>query len=444
MPDREDGFTPPSQAEVDAFKYVVSTMLEGNCVDISIPPALSAHYKLTHYVDQQLYGRKYCLFWEHRDVTGDGDYDVEKGLGTFIYNADAMNEVVVTVPHAIFEAPTLRQAVDLFQRAQTRALLLVGVHRYASLELSPCQSRLYDGDWPDPSKHVRSDAAHNLDTFLRVQQTVHQHYRLHKKSYYNIQLHGMGYSTCPQHVYVSNGSNQTTVGKALDLASSIAAKYPEWYVGYKGDGDADCLDGSSNTFARWAGDVSDICAYASHGPAVAEFVHIEQDKYRDPQQQIDLIRDGLKWTPSVIETFNDPAECIVGGQGDPSNSHTHCDEYTPCCSGLGNCAQTGKGKKVYSACIATVADAVTCGNGSIEWGEECDSANLGGATCESLDLGYSGGVLTCTNACSFDTSACSEGAECSDSGAGCGTNGDCCEGLACRGKGRDKICGAQR
>ena len=47
-----------------------------------------------------------------------------------------------------------------------------------------------------------------------------------------------------------------------------------------------------------------------------------------------------------------------------------------------------------------------CGNGQIDWGEDCDSpAILGGATCESvMGSGYTGN-LSCTR-CIFDTSDC--------------------------------------
>lgn len=45
-----------------------------------------------------------------------------------------------------------------------------------------------------------------------------------------------------------------------------------------------------------------------------------------------------------------------------------------------------------------------CGDGIINFGEQCDGNNLGGASCASLN--YSEGVLSCTNACVFKTSSC--------------------------------------
>jgi cysteine-rich repeat protein len=69
-----------------------------------------------------------------------------------------------------------------------------------------------------------------------------------------------------------------------------------------------------------------------------------------------------------------------------------------------------------------------CGNGVVEGVEECDGANLEGATCESL--GYLGGNLSCTAECVLDKSQCVEG--------GCGNGmldpGESCDGLNLNGE----------
>ena len=55
-----------------------------------------------------------------------------------------------------------------------------------------------------------------------------------------------------------------------------------------------------------------------------------------------------------------------------------------------------------SGCTNTVDN---CGNGVIDTGEQCDTLNLGGASCGSL--GFSGGGLVCdASECTFDTSGC--------------------------------------
>jgi hypothetical protein len=48
---------------------------------------------------------------------------------------------------------------------------------------------------------------------------------------------------------------------------------------------------------------------------------------------------------------------------------------------------------------------ITCGNGTIEAPEQCDGADLGGATCISLGC-PGGGTLLCTADCSYNTTMC--------------------------------------
>jgi cysteine-rich repeat protein len=47
-----------------------------------------------------------------------------------------------------------------------------------------------------------------------------------------------------------------------------------------------------------------------------------------------------------------------------------------------------------------------CGNNIIEGSEECDGAELGGASCSSVDPSNPNGFLACTAGCTFDTSGC--------------------------------------
>lgn len=56
-------------------------------------------------------------------------------------------------------------------------------------------------------------------------------------------------------------------------------------------------------------------------------------------------------------------------------------------------------------CLAS-CQVATCGDGFVWAGvEQCEFQTLGGATCQSL--GFASGQLSCSTACTFDTSACS-------------------------------------
>ena len=85
----------------------------------------------------------------------------------------------------------------------------------------------------------------------------------------------------------------------------------------------------------------------------------------------------------------------------------------------------------HDASAAQITVGLTCGNGVLDAGEECDGANLGGGTC-----GGCTGTPTCTSACRLDLSGCANGicdasetcascpADCIGAGAVCG-NGVC-------------------
>lgn len=86
-----------------------------------------------------------------------------------------------------------------------------------------------------------------------------------------------------------------------------------------------------------------------------------------------------------------------------------------------------------------------CGNGTIEWPEECDGGNLGGASCESL--GYKRGTLACNADCTLETSDCKGGGggggndpgTCAAYNEPCRKDTDCCAGF-CLGQGKNKVC----
>jgi len=51
-----------------------------------------------------------------------------------------------------------------------------------------------------------------------------------------------------------------------------------------------------------------------------------------------------------------------------------------------------------------------CGNWVVEWGEECDTNDLGGGVCENI--GMSPGTLACKPDCTYDRSGCGAPASC--------------------------------
>jgi hypothetical protein len=59
---------------------------------------------------------------------------------------------------------------------------------------------------------------------------------------------------------------------------------------------------------------------------------------------------------------------------------------------------------VPSTCTFDSAACTACGNGAIDPGEACDSADLAGQTCQSQ--GFDAGTLACSPMCTFNTGGC--------------------------------------
>ncbi len=71
-----------------------------------------------------------------------------------------------------------------------------------------------------------------------------------------------------------------------------------------------------------------------------------------------------------------------------------------------------------------------CGNGALDTGEQCDGASVGGQTCETLGQGYVGGTLSCAVNCTFNTAAC----ELPTCGNGTLDTGEQCDGVLLNGQ----------
>ena len=116
------------------------------------------------------------------------------------------------------------------------------------------------------------------------------------------------------------------------------------------------------------------------------------------------------------EWSDPPVPCPAGCDGDvcynPSCGNGNLDGGEACDgANLGgqSCASQGFDGGSLSctgACTLNTSGCYACGDGSIDPGESCDSGNLGGQSCASQ--GFDGGGLSCTGSCNFNTSGCYE------------------------------------
>lgn len=82
--------------------------------------------------------------------------------------------------------------------------------------------------------------------------------------------------------------------------------------------------------------------------------------------------------------------------------------------------------KASLLCVPAVKGTAYCGDGTINPGEQCEPTDLGGASCSSL--GFEPGTLTCAPGCTFDTSACPQYPPPGSCGNGTIEPGESCDG----------------
>ncbi|PKN24542.1 MAG: hypothetical protein CVU65_11485 [Deltaproteobacteria bacterium HGW-Deltaproteobacteria-22] len=112
--------------------------------------------------------------------------------------------------------------------------------------------------------------------------------------------------------------------------------------------------------------------------------------------------DGVTVTETCGDNFLDPGEECDG-----------TEFVAPDCASLGYYVQMGDLTCTAACTIDTSACVGRCGDGEIQAGEEdCDGTNLDGQNCEAL--GYYGGYLSCGNDCHFNLASCEALGRCGD------------------------------
>ena len=103
-----------------------------------------------------------------------------------------------------------------------------------------------------------------------------------------------------------------------------------------------------------------------------------------------------------------PPNTAPGGINLPACSpNWSCGAWGSCVGGTQTCAAYQDSNNCGTSYLGSpMTQACTlCGNGTIDSGEQCDGANLGGGSCTSL--GYTGGgTLSCSASCQYNTSQC--------------------------------------
>lgn len=125
----------------------------------------------------------------------------KRGWGLFVFRKDPLNDILIEIPHPLFDENTDRIGLDLYRLLDARALLIAGAHRSANADGS-------------------SDASHNP---LTVFEAVHE--ALTDTGYpLVLQIHGFASDQRPDYPQVILGEAAPEFGPDLAALSSQLAE----------------------------------------------------------------------------------------------------------------------------------------------------------------------------------------------------------------------------
>jgi hypothetical protein len=116
-----NAFIQPSAEEVDAFRVAMQQLLMGDIAN-AMTGLNALNYDLNTLNDVS--GQSYLVAQERSEGF--------RGLGTYIVDSSYVRNVIVEVPHPLWDTNTPEEGSDVFQGLGARALFVAGTHRCAN------------------------------------------------------------------------------------------------------------------------------------------------------------------------------------------------------------------------------------------------------------------------------------------------------------------------
>ena len=249
------GFVVPTTAQQDSFAVIVNLVLSEQYY-LADSLAEYLNYTLFEWYDTANNNHLYYVLMENN---ADVPAGVQYGWGTYILNPTGYQEVIIEVPHPIWDTNTWQVGFRAYQYLNSKFFLMAGTHRYAN------------GSNPAPA-----DVAHNTQNVFH---TVHQN--VSPFSTHALQVHGFSINNHPGYpdVVLSNGSANPT--PILDsLANEIISQ--GYSVGIYDGVNWSQLGATTNTQGQW-----------SRGQGYS-FIHMEMEYFiRLTQSEFENILDAL-------------------------------------------------------------------------------------------------------------------------------------------------------
>jgi hypothetical protein len=283
-----NAFIAPPADQLDGFRLTMQQLLLGD-VASAINGLDALNYDLNSLNDDS--GKSYLVAQERS--TG------FRGLGTYLVDLNYARNVIVEVPHPIFDKNTPEEGSDIFQGLAARALFIAGTHRCANLRAeSGCSGRTKACG--GGSIRVRiSDAPHFTGNFMYA---AHSAALQLDPQPISLNLHGN--ESEPVDVTLSDGTR--VAGARTDLVqqlrSALSARIGAEKVkscNWPPDRlTADNLCGTTNAQGRLSNGSPKACR-RSAASASGLFLHIEQHQNLrdDPSLLIQALQDVLPIQP---------------------------------------------------------------------------------------------------------------------------------------------------
>ncbi|MBX7219855.1 MAG: hypothetical protein K1Y36_07905 [Blastocatellia bacterium] len=282
-----EGFVKPSTTDRAVFQNVMTALLQRD-YQMAQNLAATVNYDIARLEDQAA-TKTYVVAVERQ--TG------FRGLGTYIVDPKFERNVILEVPHPLFDSQTPEEGTKIFQGIGAQGLFISGTHRCANSETSPCSGTTTVCDGVDAPFRI-SDVGHSVETFF---QPAHAATLALNPPPLAISLHGNGQTSLPDFT-LSDGTTKVADETALVNRLRKMLLKRRALVGSCNSADDSGLSlcGTTNVQGRLSNGVAAPCN-TSATTASGLFLHVEQhlNVRNDPRILIAVL---LKTIPVTIHS----------------------------------------------------------------------------------------------------------------------------------------------
>ncbi len=277
-----NAFVEPDPGEINQFANAMQALLTGD-VDTARQLLDGVYYDLFVLNDKS--GPTYLVTQERSTPF--------RGQGTYIVDLQYARNVIVEVPHPLWDINTPEEGVAVFQALGARGLFIAGTHRCANpMTESGCSGTTIACGRPAILVRI-SDAPHFTRNFMYAAHGA----TLQPPAALSLNLHGNEGE--PYAVQLSDGTRRFADDTPLvnQLRNALQARIgaDAGSCNWEADGlDASNLCGTTNAQGRLSNNSTDPCTRNASNPS-GLFLHIEQHRYiRDnPGVLIDALQEVL-------------------------------------------------------------------------------------------------------------------------------------------------------